>query len=132
MLQNFLDTLRASASNDREPEATAQTRRRHPRREVDQCVAVIHGQTFPVENWSMGGLLLTGDERLFGVASDIDLTIKFKLRNAILDIPHKARVIRKNPFKIALEFAPAGRHIRRMFQQVVDDALAREFANSQI
>lgn len=127
MLQNFLSSLRANAGND-----TEQTRRRNPRRASDRCVVVVHGQTFPVQNWSAGGVLLQADERLFGAAQHIEFTLKFKLRNTIIDITHYANVVRKNRGSVALEFEPLTQTIRRMFQQVIDDSAAREFANSQI
>ena len=126
MLESFISTLRASASND--PTAT---RRRAPRREEDRCVVVVCGQTFPVENWSFGGVLLDGDDRMFGAGQEIDVTLKFKLRNTILDVQSRARVVRKGNFKVALEFEKLGKRIARTFQQVVDDAVAREFASSQ-
>ncbi len=127
MLQSLISTLRSGTSND-----IGTTKRRHPRRSVDRCVVVIHGQTFPVENWSLGGVLLHGDERLFGKAQDLDVTVKFKLRNSIIDITHRAHVVRKANGKIALEFEPLNQTISRKFQQVIDDYVAREFANSQI
>lgn len=128
MLQNFLSTLRTLAGNGNED---AGTRRSYPRRETDRCVAVVCGRTFPVENWSQGGVLLTGDDRLFSLEQDIDVTLKFRLRDKILDVPHYGRIVRKSPLKVAIQFAPLGRSIRHCFQQVIDDAMAREFANSQ-
>lgn len=127
MFSNFLASLRATTSND-----AAETQRRYPRRGNDRCVVVIHGQTFPVENWSFGGVLLAADERLFGTAQDIDITLKFKLRNTILDVSHRGRVIRKTNGKVAVEFESVDKTIRRAFQQVLDDANASEFATSQI
>src|SRR5262245_4931301 len=129
ILKKLISSLSARASNDR-PDANI-ARRRHPRREDDRCVIVICGQAFPVENWSQGGILLNGDERLFSVHQDVDFTIKFKLREKILDVIHTARVVRKNPSKIALEFKPLGQNVVRSFQMVIDDAIARDFANSQ-
>jgi len=127
MFSNFLASLRATTSND-----ATETQRRYPRRGNDRCVVVIHGQTFPVENWSFGGVLLAADERLFGTTQDIEVTLKFKLRNTILDVPHRGRVIRKTNGKIAIEFESLDKTIRRAFQQVLDDANASEFATSQI
>lgn len=127
MFSSFLASLRATTSND-----STETQRRHPRRGNDRCVVVIHGQTFPVENWSFGGVLLGADERLFGTTQDIDITLKFKLRNAILDVPHRGRVVRKTNGKVAIEFEALDKTIRRAFQQVLDDANASEFATSQI
>lgn len=126
MLQTFLSSLRSMSSNDKEA-----SRRRHPRRKVDRCVAVICGQAFPVEDWSPGGVQIAADDRLFSTNQDMELTIKFKLRNTILDIAHRGRVVRKSNQKVAFEFDPLPQSIRRAFQQVIDDQVAREFANSQ-
>ena len=127
MLQNFLSRLRENTSND----SSTACNRRHARRDGDRCIVMIHGQTFPIENWSFGGLLIVGDERLFSVEQDIKFTLKFKLRNTVLDIKHTGRVVRKANGKIALKFAPLTAGIQNYFQQVIDDHLAREFANSQ-
>lgn len=126
MLQTLLSALKANTSNDAKA-----TRRRNPRREVDRCVAVVHGQTFPIENWSLGGVLLSADERLFSIGREIDLTLKFKLRNTIIDVPVKSHIVRKTRSRVALQFEPLTLTIRRTFQQVIDDHAAREFANSQ-
>lgn len=126
MFSNFLASLRSVTSNDID-----ETRRRSPRRGSDRCVAMVCGQTFPVENWSFGGVLISADERLFGTGQDIDITLKFKLRNTIIDVSHRGHVVRKSNGKVALEFEPLEKTIRRGFQQVIDDAVASEFATSQ-
>lgn len=126
MLKGFLSTLREQASNDQD-----ETRRRHPRREIDRCVIDVCGQTFPIENWSPGGVLVAGDERLFGLGQDVEFSLKFKLRNTILDVKHRGHVVRKNNQKVAIKFEPVTQTIRRTFQQVIDDCIAGEFANSQ-
>lgn len=127
MFSNFLAGLRSVTSNDID-----ETRRRSPRRGSDRCVAMVCGQTFPVENWSFGGVLISADERLFGTGQDIDITLKFKLRNTIIDVSHRGHVVRKSNGKVALEFEPLEKTIRRGFQQVIDDAVASEFAISQV
>lgn len=108
------------------------SRRRSERRSCDRCVSVIGGKTYPVENWSLGGLQIYGDPRPFGVNEEIDVTMKFKLRNDIIAVPHKARVVRKAHDKVAFEFLPISRQIRNRFQSVVDDFVATEFADSQL
>jgi hypothetical protein len=126
MLQNLISSLKSNASND--PHTS---RRSHPRRAIDRCVAVIHGRTFPVQNWSLGGILLTADERLFGQDQEIEITIKFKLRNNIMDVTHKGTVVRKHNGKVAIKFTALNQTISRKFQQVIDDHVAQEFAHSQ-
>lgn len=128
MFNNFLTGLRFANGNNTHDDK----RRKSPRRESDRCVAVVYGQTFPVENWSFGGLLLSADERLFGADQDIEIGLKFKLRNTIVDIVQRGHVARKASGKVAIRFEPLEKAIRRSFQQVVDDAVASEFAHSQI
>ncbi len=127
MLQNFFSTFLSRPSND--PQGSS--RRIHDRRETDRCICTMHGRNFPVENWSFGGALIDADERLFAVGQAVDMTFKFKLRSAILDVNIRGTVIRKNTGKLGIKFEPVSQTIRRHFQQVVDDQVAREFANSQ-
>lgn len=127
MFNNILSALRATVSND-----ASETRRKSPRRSSDRCVATMYGYTFPVENWSFGGVLLSADERMFGAGQDIEFNLKFKLRNTIVDVAHRGAVVRKSAGRVAISFAPLEKEIRRAFQQVIDDAVASEFATSQI
>ncbi|MCB9978564.1 MAG: PilZ domain-containing protein [Rhodospirillales bacterium] len=127
MILNFLSALRTSATN-----GAPMSRRRHVRRTSDRCVGVVAGQTYPVENWCPAGVLLSGDERTFGIGQDISVALKFKLRGAFVTVDHRGRIVRKAPGKFALEFAPLTESIRRSFQQVVDDSVANEFAESQV
>lgn len=107
-------------------------RRNHERRSSDHCVSVINGKTYPVENWSPGGVLIYGDSRPFGLNDEIDVTLKFRLRNDVIDVPHKAKVIRKSYDKVAFKFFPLTQQIKKNFQAVVDDYLAAEFVDSQL
>lgn len=107
-------------------------RRKHPRRSSDSCVSVIGGKVYPVENWSYGGLLVRADDRLFGVNEEMDITVKFKLRDDVLDIPHKAKIVRKAPNKIALQFTPVSKKIQNAFDRVIDDFVAKSFVDSQL
>ena len=127
----MFETLFASlkADNTNEPPAM---RRKYSRRASDRCISEIGGKLYPVENWSLGGFLIHGDERLFSMNSHIEMTMKFRLRDKILDVPHKAQVVRKSRNRIAFEFEPLTRPMRSMFQNVVDDHMATEFADSQI
>lgn len=116
------------ADNNNEPHAA---RRRYTRRDCDKCVTVINGKTYPVENWSLGGLMINSDEREFGVNDEVGMTMRFRLRDDIIDVPHKGRVVRKGSNKVAFEFRPLTQQIRSNFQNVVDDYVASQFAASQ-
>lgn len=128
MFGNFLSGFKS------EPAKTAdtQTRRAHARRSCDKCVSLIDNKLYPVLDWSMGGVQITCDERVYAVGQELDVALKFQLRGDIIDIPHKGRVVRKNKSRIALEFLPLTKEIRDRFQNIVDDYIAREFADSQL
>lgn len=113
-------------------ETPAPTKRRAERRSNDACVSVINGKTYPVENWSMGGLLVFGDVKVFSLNNNIDLTLKFKLRDRVIEVPHKAKIIRKTYDRIALEFFPLTNKLNKALQSVIDDQVASQFAESQL
>ena len=126
MFARLIGSLKADNNNDKET-----VRRRYTRRDCDRCVSVVGDKIYPVENWSLGGVLINADERDFGVNDEINMTMKFKLRDNVVDVPHAARVIRKSSNKIAFEFKPLTQQIRGNFQNVVDDYVASQFAASQ-
>ncbi len=111
--------------------ALIQRNRQHARRSDDRCVSIINGQMHPVENWSNGGMLIAADERLFAIDQECTFTLKFKLRDEIMEIDHKAKVVRKVPGKIALEYLALSKPVQAKFQQVVDDYVSQRFAESQ-
>lgn len=125
----FNKTISHSQSID--SKAPSHSKRRQPRRYEDRCVVIVNGQMHPVENWSKCGLLMTADERLYGQGQDCMFTLKFKLRDEIIEIDHKAKVVRKAPNKVALDFSPLSRSVQSGFQKVVDDFVAQRFAESQ-
>ena len=126
MFGTLFSNLRADNSN--EPEIT---RRRFSRRRCDHCVSMINGKTYPVEDWSMGGLMVHGDSRMFGNNEEVDVLLKFKLQNDVVDIPHKARVVRKTNESVAFEFTPLTRKVRGCLQDVVDDYVTSRFAEGR-
>ena len=127
MFEKLFSSLRAD--NNNEPHAA---RRKYTRRDCDKCVGEINGRTYPVENWSLGGILINSDERSFGVDETVDVNLKFKLRDEILQVPHRARVVRKARNKVAFQFDALPRTMRGQLQKVVDDYVTSEFANSQM
>jgi hypothetical protein len=91
----------------------------------------MYGRAFPVHDWSFGGALIAAEERMFSIGQDVEMTFMFKLRNKIVDIRINGEVVRKSSGTIGIKFEPVTQTIRRHFQQVVDDSIAQEFANSQ-
>lgn len=126
MFGHLFSSLKAYNNNEHQT-----ARRRYTRRECDKCVTVVNGKTYPVENWSLGGVLVNADEREFSTQDEVNVTLKFKLRDKIVDVPHAAKVVRKTRHKVAFEFKPLTQQIRSNFQNVVDDYVASQFAASQ-
>ncbi len=106
-------------------------KRQHTRRENDQCVIMIEGQLFPVQNWSMGGALINTDEQSFGLHDEVGVTIKFKVGEIVRDVTQLARVVRKSRGKIAFEFAPLGHKSYTNFQHIINECVSAQFADSQ-
>lgn len=127
MFGSLFTNLRAN--NNNEPQ---HTKRRYSRRYCDKCVAVIDGSTYPVENWSMGGLMVLGDPRPFGVDNNVDINIKFKTSNDVISVVHRGRVVRKTNEKIALEFSPINRKIKSSLQSVINDFVSARVANPKM
>ncbi len=105
-------------------------KRQSMRRAEDHCVSIIDGQMHPVENWSDGGLLVTADERLFAIGQACTFTLKFKLRDEIMEVDHNAKVIRKASNKVALQFLPLTKKVQAGFQKIIDDHVTQRFADS--
>ena len=76
-------------------------------------------------------MLVQADERMFSVAAPVEVTMKFRLTNKIVDIPHRGRIVRKMRDRLAIQFEPLNHEITKKFKQVVDDYVTREFAESQ-
>lgn len=110
---------------------TATARRLYERRATDTCVSQIGDAVYPVENWSQGGVLLSGDNKFLGQHEVYDMTMRFKLRDRVINITQKARVVRRAGMKTALQFLPLTREIRNAFQTVIDDMVTSQFATSQ-
>jgi hypothetical protein len=126
MFENIISTLQFSGD---EP---AKSKRKHERRTVDHCVGVINGKTYPVQDWSEGGVLIFGDSKPFGLQDEVDVTMKFKLREDMIDVDARAKVIRKSSDRVAFEFFPIARQAHKAFQSVIEDHITAQFADSQL
>ena len=111
--------------------AAVDSRRRYPRRKNDNCVCIINGIPHPVENWSMGGVLVQGDGRLFRDTDQVALTMKFKVGHNIVDIQHDATVVRKSDGLIAFQFTPLPRNFRQKLHNIIDRFTVNAFSESQ-
>lgn len=120
------------SANETSLDKDFQSRRESSRRNHDICVSVIDGVTVPVENWSTGGVLLSCDERTYALGKVMDVALKFKINNDIVDVHALARVIRKSNGHVAMKFEQITSAAKNGFQRVIDDYTASEFANSQM
>jgi len=74
-----------------------------------------------VVDWSLGGMQVIGDTRMFSIEDQVNVILKFKLKKNMLNIPHTAKIIRKTNEKLGLQFAPLTNKVRNNLQHVVDD-----------
>lgn len=112
------------------------SRRRYVRRDGRHAEVKINDRAFPVNDWSRGGLsfepardisLKPGDE--------IDMTIKFRFHNEIIDIPHRGRVVRRTEGRngrtgVGIAFDPPTVPVRRAFEKVIDSYNTQELLGS--
>jgi hypothetical protein len=112
----ILTRMRTTISNDDQG-----NKRRHPRRRTDQCVGIVNGKTFPVEDWSIGGVLLSGDDRVFTLNDNTDITLKFAFKNDIKTVTHSGRIVRKMKDRFAIEFSPLTPDVSKNFQDVISE-----------
>lgn len=75
----------------------------------------------------MGGLRLHVDGRQFGLGDVVDVNIKFKTSDNVIDVNHRAHIVRKTERSMSLEFEPINGKIRNAFQTVIDDYVSSRF-----
>ncbi len=95
---------------------------------------MIAGRTFPVEDWSQGGLLIganNNDSGQLAIGDTFSFVLKFKLPHDTVSIEHKGRVIRTSRQGIAAEFAPMTQAVKRQFGRVIDSVHTLNFSESQ-
>ena len=129
MIQNFLQKLglHKNVANDVVP-----SRRRYARRSCDRCIGMIGENIYPISDWSMGGVLVDATPDQFSMAEEHEIMLKFKLSDQLLDVPQKARVVRKSHSTVAFEFTPLTKPIHDSLQTVIDDYVASQFASSHL
>lgn len=126
MYEKIYEALKSATNDNRE-----ETRRRFPRRMKDICVLGIGETNYPVHDWSQCGVLFEADGRTFSEGKNINVVMKFKLSEIVTEIPVSAKIIRAGKNRIALEFFDVPDNINNAFSKVIEDAMARDFANSE-
>jgi len=131
MLQTIMSALNIKKNFASDGSDGFISRRTHPRRSCDQCIGFIDGKAHPILDWSPGGVKVFGDPRPLGLGQEMDVEMKFHLRDQLVHVKHRAKVVRKTNESYSLQFEPLTGEIRKTFQNVIDDFNAREFAGSQ-
>ncbi|MBX2834765.1 MAG: hypothetical protein KTR28_07320 [Micavibrio sp.] len=109
-----------------------ESKRRYSRRENDRCVAVINNQPHPIYNWSVGGVLVNADDRLYAVDESVPVTMKFKIGSEVKAVEQTARVIRRAAGKVALQFVPRDTSTNGQMQHILNDCITDQFVESQL
>ncbi len=94
---------------------------RAERRTVDVSICEIDGTVYPVTNWSASGVLLSGDDRLFAKGEKVEMKLRFRLSDRIVEIPHTGTIARKGKGMFALHFDPLPDQAREQFTAIVAD-----------
>ncbi len=131
MLQGIMTALGFKNSISSDGTDGFASRRVHPRRSCDQCVGFINGKAHPILDWSPGGMRVFADTRPVALGEEMDVELKFHLRENLISVKHKAKVVRKSNESVSFQFLPVNNDMRKTFQNVIDDFNAREFAGSQ-
>lgn len=108
------------------------TRRKFPRRSLDTCAISVNGITSPIRDWSQSGALFQADGRQFALGGMVDVVMKFRMSDRIMEIPLRGRITRAGSTQVAVEFLNVSAEIKAAFNRVIDDALSREFAQTQV
>ncbi len=132
MLQTIMSAIGIKKTITSEGGGGFTSRRSHPRRSCDQCIGFINGKAHPILDWSPGGVKVFADPRPIGLGEEMDVEMKFHLRDRLIQVKHRAKVVRKMNESFSLQFEPLTGDIRKTFQNVIDDFNAREFASSQV
>jgi flagellar basal body L-ring protein FlgH len=131
MLQAIMTALGIKNNYSSDGSDGFSSRRLYPRRSCDQCVGFINGKAHPVLDWSPGGVRIFADSRPVAIGDEMTVELKFHLRDQLVSVQHKGTVVRKSNESVSFQFTPLTSDIRKLFQSVIDDFNAREFAGSQ-
>ena len=71
------------------------------------------------------------DSRTVVIGDEVDVTLKFQMQNQLVDINHRAHIVRKGRDSFAVQFLPLTADIRATFNHIIDNFNAADFAASQ-
>lgn len=126
MLAHMLSGFQTAPSNDDNIQ-----KRKHTRRVGDKCVCLVDNMPYPIENWSMGGVLLRADSRSFQIGQEVSLVMKFKVRGEMVNIPVQGEVVRRTSDGVAFRFKNISSSVRHAFQNIISDVITLQFVDSQ-
>ena len=127
MLKKWIENLTFTASNDDQD-----ARRKYQRRYMDSAIATLGKDSFAIEDWSEGGLLVNADDKLFGIDQPLNMVLKFKLPNKMIMMEQAGRIVRKAHNKIGIQFDQLDTDNARKFRQIIESSVTRDFVDSQI
>ena len=82
--------------------ATEKDRRRDPREDVDDGSVEIHGQIFPVKNWSAHGFLAKPCDVGCNIADELDVKIVIRFASEVIEFNCQAIVVRIDKKRLEL------------------------------
>lgn len=131
MIAKLMTVFGINDMDDETNDAFDLSRREYARRSADKCIGLVNGQAMPILDWSPGGIRILGDTRTYNVGEEINVMLKFHLNDELIDVNHKASVVRKSSDFFAVKFAPLTNEINKTFKHIIDSFNAEEFATSQ-
>ncbi|PCI00692.1 MAG: hypothetical protein COB76_02975 [Alphaproteobacteria bacterium] len=106
-------------------------RRRFQRRAGDTCMITVEGRAYPVQDWSMSGVLFEADTRTFNEGASIPMTLRFRLGDAVSNVDVTGNIVRKNARYIATQFDPLSSLAQQTLHQVIDESANAQDAQTQ-
>ena len=94
-------------------------------------VCIIDSPIYPIVDWSMGGVQIVADPRMFSQNQELELILKFKLQDSIVEIPCKGEIVSKATDRLGIKLEPLNQEARQLSMKVLDSCVVNEFANSQ-
>lgn len=122
-----LPALMAGRASNDNPEPS---RRRFPRRTADRCVLRLDEKSFPVQDWSRCGVLITADSREFSDAP-VMAALTFHSGNEVIEIPVEMQLARGTDRMAAFNFLQVAADADRLFDQVIERSFVQAMQDVQ-